>query len=77
MAREHHRLEWRKPGNWIGIRWLRFYHASGDDRVWVPKRVPWLGWTINLAHPAGRVMMLALVLGILAAVASDLGWFGA
>jgi len=34
--------------------------ASEDTRLWVPKRNPRLGWTINFAHPAGRWTCLGL-----------------
>lgn len=64
MARDGNRTEWRTPGNGIGARWLRFYHAPRDSRLLAPKRVPLLGWTINLGHPWGAAAMLGIVLAI-------------
>ena len=48
--------EWERPNNW---RWLG-YSSERDTRLWVPKRNPRLGWTINFAHPAGRWTCLGL-----------------
>lgn len=73
MARDGNRIEWRTPGNWIGLRWLRFYHAPRDNRLLVPKRVPLLGWTINLGHPWGAAVMLGIVLAIGVAIAREHG----
>ena len=38
---------WRKdPLNWkFGF----IYYNKMDDRFWVPKRIKWMGWTINFA----------------------------
>ena len=42
--------EWRRPENWHGA--FETYRAPRDSRVWVPKRSPMMGWTLNAAHPA-------------------------
>jgi uncharacterized membrane protein len=52
--------EWRNPANWHGG-WLGFYVSPRDTRVWVPKRKPGLGWTLNMAHRSGRLWLLALL----------------
>ncbi len=44
------------------------YYNPNDPRIFVPKRIAGMGWTINIAHPVGKVMgfgILALVLVIL------------
>jgi hypothetical protein len=41
------KAEWENPANW---RWHGLYIAPRDPRVWVRKRNPIYGWTINLAH---------------------------
>ena len=41
--------------------WAGLYHDPEDPRLWVPKRNPAFGWTINFEHPYGRAM-LALIL---------------
>jgi uncharacterized membrane protein len=52
--------EWNNPANWYG-RWLGIYHSKRDSRLWVPKRKPIMGWTVNTARPSG----LALLIGVL------------
>jgi hypothetical protein len=42
--------EWRIRANWIGPKWLSIYSGAQDTRVWMPKQIPALGWTINIAH---------------------------
>jgi uncharacterized membrane protein len=44
--------EWEKPENWTG--WLGTYRSTRDSRLWVPKRNPRLGWTLNFAHRGAR-----------------------
>ena len=41
---------WHKdPNNWkIGG---LFYYNKEDERLFPPKRVSWMGWTINFANP--------------------------
>jgi hypothetical protein len=49
---------WRDPANWrSGI-----YRCAADPRVIVPKRVKWMGWTINFAHRSAWPVLLAMVL---------------
>lgn len=38
------------------------YWDKNDSRFLVPKRNPWLGWTINLGHPWAGVAVLSLIL---------------
>jgi uncharacterized membrane protein len=51
-------VEWARRDNWHA-RW--FYSSSRDSRVWVRKRNPEFGWTLNLAHLAGRIWAAVLV----------------
>lgn len=56
--------EWENPANW---RWPALYIAPRDPRVWVRKRNPEYGWTINLAHRQswlGLGCFLGVLLGI-------------
>jgi uncharacterized membrane protein len=52
--------EWESPANWsdtvVGV-----YFSKRDSRVWVPKRVPSFGWTVNLGHPAGAWWLVGLL----------------
>ena len=43
-----------------------FYHNPNDSRFIVPKRIPAMGWTINIAHRSGKIFMLAVLVLILA-----------
>ncbi len=52
--------EWHRDENWS---WTGVYFSVTDSRTWVPKRNPVLGWTVNTAHTAGRLWLLA-ILGI-------------
>lgn len=55
--RDH--VEWENPRNWRGG-WLGIYHSARDSRLWVPKRRPGFGWTINTARPAGMALLAGL-----------------
>ncbi|MBA2669137.1 MAG: hypothetical protein H0U67_02065 [Gemmatimonadetes bacterium] len=52
--------EWENLGNWsdtvVGV-----YFSKKDSRVWVPKRVPSFGWTVNLGRPAGAWWLVGLL----------------
>lgn len=55
---EINKAEWSNPENWsVGL-----YFSKKDSRTWVPKPVPWMGWTLNLAKRAGAFWMLGLLL---------------
>lgn len=43
------------------------YHGPSDPRFIVPKRIPMMGWTINVSHPLAPRIIFAF--GILLAVA--------
>lgn len=57
---ERNRAEWENPANWsdslVGI-----YFSKRDSRVWVPKRRPGFGWTINMGHPRSAWWVVGLV----------------
>ena len=37
-----------EPNDW---KWGIFYYNPNDPRIFVPKRIKWLGWTLNFAQP--------------------------
>lgn len=39
------------------------YFCKVDDRIFVPKQNPWLGWTINLGHPYGPPVLVGIIAG--------------
>lgn len=52
---------WANPNNWGLVYW-----CAKDPRVIVSRRRPWMGWTINFAHPlawAVFMAMMAIVVG--------------
>ena len=64
--------EWNNPDNWSGPAWLCFYFSKQDSRTWVPKRIPSLGWTLNLGKNAGVFWLTGFLLDIPLAVAAVL-----
>jgi uncharacterized membrane protein len=45
--------------NWkFGI----FYYNKEDKRLWVPKRIPQLGYTLNYANPYSHVVTGIIIL---------------
>ena len=56
--------EWENPDNWSGPGWISFYFSKADSRTWVPKKIPWMGWTLNLGKPAGAWWLLAIIVAL-------------
>ena len=48
-------------------KWNFIYYNPEDTRLFVPKRISWLGWTLNFANPfAYLVLALSLfIVGII------------
>jgi uncharacterized membrane protein len=72
---------WHDPENWTPGP-FGFYFSKADTRLWVPKRTPALGWTLNMGHPAAGAWLFGIILasaliptlivvGVLIAAASD------
>jgi uncharacterized membrane protein len=48
------------PNNWFLV---LFYFNREDKRIFPPKRIAWMGWTINFANPISvGVLLFFLVL---------------
>jgi uncharacterized membrane protein len=61
---EINQAEWENPANWTGgSKWLCVYFSHKDSRTWVPKRVPWMGATLNLGKPSGVAWLIGFILG--------------
>jgi hypothetical protein len=58
MTREELDACWRDPKNY---KWGLIYYCKADPRAIVPKRVKWMGWTVNFARPSAIPIMLLLV----------------
>jgi len=48
--------------NWYGG---IFYYNPDDQRIIVPKRIEWLGWTLNYARPTSLLIIAAILLIII------------
>ena len=47
--------------NWVlGV----FYFNPNDKRLFPPKRIKWLGWTVNFANPYSIAAMVLLLMGL-------------
>ena len=61
MRDEKRNDPWR--GGWLGL-----YVDREDPRLWVPKKRPGFGWTLNLGHPKARFVLVGTGVVILGAV---------
>jgi uncharacterized membrane protein len=53
--------KWHKdPNNW---KFGSFYFNKEDERLLPPKRIAWMGWTVNFANPKS-VLFFLVILGI-------------
>ncbi|NMA45592.1 MAG: hypothetical protein GX945_03420 [Lentisphaerae bacterium] len=57
--REINQAEWRNSDNWS----VGFYFSKKDTRSWVPKQIPWMGWTLNLGNRTGALWMIGFLIG--------------
>lgn len=49
------------PSNWkYGI----FYYNKEDKRIFPPKRIALLGWTVNFANPYSYLSLIGLIIVI-------------
>jgi uncharacterized membrane protein len=61
---DHDTMEkWRKdPNNWkFGL----FYYNPEDPRIFPPKRIKWMGMTINFANPKSVVVFTLFLLFVI------------
>ena len=56
MTRKEIDALWASPNNWSLV-----YRCVKDPRVIVPRRRPWMGWTINFAHPLAWTVLIVMV----------------
>ena len=52
---------WKSAQSW---KWGNIYFCKEDPRVIVPKRLKWMGWTINFARPSAFPTLFALMVFI-------------
>ena len=56
MSRENN--DWNNDEYWI---WGIFYYNKEDQRLFPPKRNPWMGYTTNFANPKSILALLAFM----------------
>lgn len=57
---------WHKdPNNW---KWGSFYFNPEDKRLFPPKRIPWMGWTINFANSKSIFAFLVVLVIIITVI---------
>lgn len=70
---EINQREWQNPDNWSNRVFPALYFSKADQRLLVPKPIPTLGWTLNLAHRSAAMLFVGTLwvpaLGIIAALA--------
>lgn len=47
------------PNNWI---WGIFYYNKEDKRLMPPKRIPFMGWTVNFANSNSVLLFIFIML---------------
>jgi hypothetical protein len=60
MTREELDALWRDPRNYRG----GVYFCKADPRVIVPRRIKWMGWTVNFARPGAIPVLLLFIAGL-------------
>ncbi len=58
MTREEIEAFWKDPRN---RKWGIIYFCKEDPRVIVPRRIKWMGWTLNFARPSAVPTLLLFV----------------
>ena len=61
MTREEIEACWRAPSNY---KWGLIYYCKADPRAIVPRRLKWMGWTLNFARPSA-IPWVGLVIAVL------------
>ncbi len=49
----------KDPRSWKGY---FFYMNGNDSRIFVPKRIPALGWTLNFSNPLAYLILLVIIM---------------
>ena len=61
--------EWENPENWTaGSNLFCVYFSRKDTRIWVPKKIPAMGSTLNLGQRGGVIWLTAFLVGIPAVI---------
>lgn len=55
---------WANDEHWSGHSAIAIYFSKVDSRIWVPKRIPKYGWTLNFGHPNSAYWLLGIMIGL-------------
>jgi hypothetical protein len=58
MTRDEIESYWRDPRNW---KWAGIYYCKADPRAIVPRRLKWMGWTLNAARPSAIPVLCFMI----------------
>ena len=53
------------PNNW---KWGCIYYNKEDQRLLPPKRIAWMGWTVNFANPKSVALFVSILVFCLISV---------
>lgn len=42
-------------------KWGFLYYDPSDHRIIVPKRIAWMGWTLNFANPFSYIIIACII----------------
>jgi uncharacterized membrane protein len=57
---------WHKdPKNW---KYGGFYFNKDDERLLPPKRIAWMGWTVNFANPKSILLFIFILIIVLSLI---------
>ena len=51
----------KKDVNSIYWKWGIFYYNPDDPRMIVPKRIEWMGWSLNFAKPISIILLVSII----------------
>lgn len=51
-------MKTKDDSNWV---WGIFYYNKNDHRLFPPKKIPWMGWTVNFANPKSVVFFVGIM----------------
>jgi uncharacterized membrane protein len=61
MASQEEKDAWiQDPANY---KWGLFYANPLDERLIVPKRIAWMGWSFNFSNPKSIFIILGILVG--------------
>lgn len=46
-------------------KWGVFYYNTEDKRILPPKRIPWMGWTVNFANPISIISLVIITVTLI------------